>query len=205
MLTLHGMTDSGNCYKPRLLMAKLAKPFRHVETSGVNGATRSPAFLARNPNGRVPLLELEDGRLLSESNAIIVYLGEGPRFVPEDAYARAQMFQWLFFEQYSHEPYVAVRIAITRFPERAADATPERLASTLKGGNAALGVMEVQLEMTPFLAGDGITLADLALYAYTHRAGLGGFDLDAFPAVTAWLERVRSDPGHVPIEWLPEN
>ncbi|MCO6049898.1 glutathione S-transferase family protein [Mesorhizobium sp. RP14(2022)] len=204
MLTLYGMTDSGNCYKPRLLMAKLGRPFRHAETNSVDGSTRSPAFLAKNPNGRVPLLELEDGRLLSESNAILVYLGEGTRFVPEDAYARAQMFQWLFFEQYSHEPYVAVRIAITRYPERAGDATPERLASTLKNGDAALGVMEVQLEKTPFLVGDTVTLADLALYAYTHRAELGGFDLKAFPAVSAWLDRVKADAGHVPIEWLPQ-
>lgn len=205
MITIYGMTDSGNSYKPRLLLAKLGRPFRHIETSSLDGATRSAAFLAKNPNGKVPLLELEDGRLLAESNAMLLYLAEGTRFLPQDSYERALVNQWLFFEQYSHEPYVAVRRAILNYPQRATDATPERLASTLAGGQKALGVMERQLSRTPFLAGDTISVADLALYAYTHDAESGGFDLAAYPAVSGWLARVADDPGHVPLEWVPAN
>lgn len=203
MITLYGMHDSGNCYKPRLLLAKLGRPFRHVETSALDGTTREAAFLAKNPNGRVPLLELEDGRFLAESNAILLYLGENTRFLPADAFRRALVYQWLFFEQYSHEPFLAVRRAILRYPERAKDRTPERLASTLKGGEQALAVMEAQLARTPFLTGSELTLADIALYAYTHEADAGGFDLGKYPAASVWLERVRADPGHVPTEWLP--
>jgi glutathione S-transferase len=203
MITIYGMTDSGNCYKPRLLMAKLGRPFRHVETNSMDGSTRRPDFLAKNPNGKVPLMELEDGRFLAESNAMLIYLAEGTRFLPKEHYERGLAYQWLFFEQYSHEPYVAVRRALMKFPERAKDATPERLASTLVGGNKALGVMEDRLRRTPFLAGNAISVADIALYAYTHDAGLYGFDVGAYPAVSAWLDRVSADEGHVPIEWHP--
>jgi glutathione S-transferase len=197
------MIDSGNCYKPRLLMAKLGQPFTHVEVSSHDGSTRSAEYLAKNPNGMVPLLQLDDGRLLAESNAILIYLAEGTRFLPADRYLRGLAYQWLFFEQYSHEPYIAVRKAILTFPERAKDATPERLELTLTRGNKALGVMEKQLSRTPFFAGDEMSIADIALYAYTHDAHKGGFDLGAYPAVSAWLARVRADPGHVPEEWLP--
>ena len=134
-MILYGMSDSGNCYKPRLLMAKLGLVFTNVEVNSHTGDTRKPAYVAKNPNAMVPLLELDDGRLLAESNAILLYLGEGTRFVPEDRYQRAVVYQWLFFEQYSHEPYIAVRRALLTFPERAADATPERLAATLERGN----------------------------------------------------------------------
>jgi glutathione S-transferase len=203
MITLYGSLDSGNCYKPRLLAAKLGLPFRHVEISSRDGSTRTDAFLARNPNGKVPLLELEDGRLLWESNAILLYLAEGTRFLPNDRYGRGVVHQWLFFEQYSHEPYVAVRRALVRYPERAAMATPERLAETLAGGNRALGVMETQLAKAPFIAGRSITVADIALFAYTQDAEYAGFDLGSYPAVAAWLDRVRADPGHVQLEWTP--
>ena len=198
-MKLYGMTDSGNCYKPRLLLAKLGIPYEHIEVSSRDGSTRRPDFLARNPNGKVPVLQLADGRFLSESNAILLYLAEGSRFLPADPYQRALVYQWLFFEQYSHEPFVAVRRALMMHPERAAQATPERLAATLEGGNRALGVMERQLSLTPFLAGEAFTVADIALYAYTHDAHNGGFDLAAFPAVSAWLERVQNNPGHVPM------
>ena len=201
MLTIYGMTSSGNCYKPRLLLAKLGRPFRHVETTWNAEGTRSQAFLAKNPNGKVPLLELDDGRVLAESNAMLLYLGEGTRFVPDDPFQRALVYQWLFFEQYSHEPFIAVRRALTMFPDRGSDATPERLAATLAGGDKALSVMESQLRGTPFLAGDAFTVADIALYAYTHCAADGGFDLAASPAISAWLGRVRSDPGHVDMNW----
>ena len=203
MTILYSMSDSGNCYKPRLLMAKLDIPFRVVEIDSHAGETRQPAFMAKNPNAMVPVLELDDGRLIAESNAILLYLAEGTRFLPADRYERAVCYQWLFFEQYSHEPYIAVRRALLTFPERAKDVTPERLASTLERGNKALGVMDGRLAQSPFFAGDSISVADMALYAYTHTAEQGGFRLDAYPAVVQWLRRVEADPGHVPMDWMP--
>ncbi|MEJ5081871.1 MULTISPECIES: glutathione S-transferase family protein [unclassified Ochrobactrum] len=203
MLTIYSQPDSGNCYKPRLLLAKIGKPFKHVTVSALDGSTRTPEYLAKNPNGKVPLLELEDGRFIAESNAILLHLAEGTAYLPKDAYERALVYQWLFFEQYSHEPYVAVRRALMVYPERASDATPERLASTLEGGDKALSVMETQLKKTPFLAGDALSIADIALYAYTHEAHRGGFNMDQYPAVQAWLARVAADEGHVTMDWLP--
>lgn len=203
MLTIYSQPDSGNCYKPRLLLAKIGKPFKHVTVSALDGSTRTPEYLAKNPNGKVPLLELEDGRFIAESNAILLHLAEGTAYLPKDAYERALVYQWLFFEQYSHEPYVAVRRALMVYPERASDATPERLASTLEGGDKALSVMETQLKKTPFLAGDALSIADIALYAYTHEAHRGGFNMDQYPFVQAWLARVAADEGHVPMDWLP--
>ena len=203
MTILYGMADSGNCYKPRLLMAKLGIPFRNIEVSSHSGDTRKADYLAKNPNAMVPLLELDDGRRLAESNAILLYLAEGTRYLPQDRFERALCHQWLFFEQYSHEPYVAVRRALLTFPERAADATPERLASTLERGNKALGVMNRRLAETPFFAGSAYSVADIALYAYTHTAEEGGFQIAAYPAVADWLKRVEADPGHVPMDWLP--
>jgi len=199
MNTLYGMSDSGNCYKPRLLMALLDQPFRHVEVSTIDGGTRQPDFLAKNPNGKVPLLELADGRLLAESNAILCYLAEGTPYMPDDRYERALALQWLFFEQYSHEPYVAVRRSLLRYPHLANEATPETLASLLKQGNKALSVMQDRLAASPFLAGQAPSVADIALFAYTHCAGDGGFDLAGFPAVSVWLERVASLPGFRPM------
>lgn len=203
MFTLYSQPDSGNSYKPRLLMAKLNIPFKHVAVSSIDGSTRKPGYLAKNPNGKVPLLELEDGRFLAESDAMLLYLGEGTRFVPTDRYERGLVYQWLFFEQYSHEPNIAVRRALRVYPERAHQATPERLAATLAGGTKALEVMDIQLAKTPFLAGEAISVADIALYAYTHEAHLGGFTLSDFPSVVKWLSRVANDEGHVPIDWLP--
>lgn len=204
MITIYGQHDSGNCYKPRLLLAKLGQPFRHVEVySGVTGS-KTEAFLAKNPNGQVPLMEFEDGRLLAESNAMLLHLAEGTRFLPADKYLRGLAYQWLFFEQYTHEPNIAVRRALLIYPERAHQATPERLAATLAGGTRALGVMEKQLEQTPFFAGDAFSIADLSLYAYTHQADRGGFDMSAYPAIGAWLKRVEADPDHVPLNWLPQ-
>lgn len=203
MLILYGMTDSGNCYKPRLLMAKLGIPFRHVEVDPNAGGTRDPAFLALNPVGKVPLLVLRDGRVLSESNAILLHLAEGSRFLPHDAYERAVAFQWMFFEQYSHEPYVAVRRSLMRYRGRASEAAPERLAALLEGGTKALQVMEGALRERPFLAGGAMSVADIALFAYTREAGEAGFDMAALPAVNAWLGRVEADSGHVPMSWLP--
>ncbi len=203
MMRIYGMLDSGNCYKPRLLMAMLGRPFEHVETSSRDGTTRTAAYLAKNANGKVPLLELEDGRFLAESNAILLYLGEGTRFVPSDPYQRALVHQWLFFEQYSHEPLIAVRRSLILYPERAAQATPERMAALLEGGNKALGVMETQLARTPWLVGDSISVADIALYVYTQDANVAGYDMAKFPNVAAWLDRVRAAPGYVGMDWKP--
>ncbi|MBZ9983662.1 MULTISPECIES: glutathione S-transferase family protein [unclassified Mesorhizobium] len=201
-MILYSMIDSGNCYKPRLLMAKLGLPFTTVEVSSHTGDTRKADFVAKNPNAMVPLLELDDGKRIAESNAILLYLAEGTRFLPADKYERGLAYQWLFFEQYSHEPYIAVRKALLTFPERAKDATPERLAVTLERGNKALGVMNKYLENNAFFAGNAYSIADIALYAYTHTAEQGGFQLDAYPAVAAWLDRVVADPGHVSMEWV---
>ncbi|MFC3722531.1 glutathione S-transferase family protein [Neoaquamicrobium sediminum] len=203
MLTLYGMHDSGNCYKPRLLLAKLGRPFRHVEVNSITGETRRPGYLAKNPNGKVPLLEFENGRLLAESNAMLLHFAEGTRFLPEDAYERALVYQWLFFEQYSHEPFIAVRRALRKYPERASQATPERMEQLLQGGHAALAVMEDQLAHTPFVAGQALSIADIALFAYTQDADYAGYEMARFANVVAWLDRVRADEGHVPIDWLP--
>lgn len=204
MISIYGMTDSGNCYKPRLLMALLGRPFRHVELSALDGSTRTADFLARNPAGQCPLLELEDGRLLAESNAILAYLGEGTSFIPQDAYARARMLQWMFFEQNAHEVTIAVRRSLTVYEERKAAATPERLALTLAGGNRALAVMEEALSKAEYFGGSVPTLADIALYPYTSTAGEGGFDLAPLPSVRAWLKRIEALPGYQPRSWVPE-
>ncbi len=205
MLTLYSMPSSGNSYKVRLLLAKLGIAYRHIGCEYGSGVTRSADFLAKNPNGRAPLLELEDGRLLSESNAILLYLGEGTRFVPQDAFARAKVHQWMFWEQNTHEATVAVRAAILNYDHRKDERKPEVLDALLESGHRALGVMETQLEKTPFLTGDTLTAADICLYGYTHTAGTrGGFEMTRFPAIDAWLQRVAADEPHVRLEDIPE-
>ena len=198
MLTLYDYLSSGNGYKCRLLLAQLGIPYRRVELDIMQGETRTPQFLARNPNGRIPALELEDGTVLSESDAILFYLAEGTPFLPDDRLGRAQVLQWLFFEQYSHEPFIAVARFICHLlpPD-----TPRRaeLPRLEKGGHAALGVMERRLADHPFLVADRYTIADIALYAYTHVAGEGEFDLAGYPGVRAWLARVAGQPRHLPI------
>ncbi len=199
MYTLHGMTGSGNCYKPALLMSQLGIDFRWVEVDLLKGATRTPDFLAKNPNGKVPLLELPDGRRLAESNAMLCYLSEDTPLLPADRYARAKVLEWLFFEQYSHEPFIAtVRFWVHYLNE--AESRRERIAEAMPRGYAALGVMEQQLAHTPFLAGADYTIADIALYAYTHVAHQGGYTLDDYPAIRAWLQRVAQQPGYVAME-----
>jgi len=204
MLTLYSHQISGNAYKPRLLMAQLGVPFRIVETSAYDGSTRRPDFLEKNPIGKIPLLELPDGRRLAESNAILLYLAEGTDLVPAGHFDRAKAYEWLFFEQYTHEPAIAVRRSILTAPERAHLRTPERLQPLLEAGHRALGVMERRLSRSKWLAGDRYSVSDIALYAYTHQAEDGGFELAAYPGILAWLDRVRSVPGHVTIEWRPE-
>jgi len=199
MLTLYQQQDSGNCYKVRLLLNHLGRPFQAVPVSSLDGSTRRPEFLAKNPIGKVPTIELEDGRFLAESNAILLHFAEGTRLLPADAYERAKAYEWLFFEQYVHEPAIAVRRALSVYPERRATASPERMAQLLDAGNRALAVLERRLEHTDWLAGNAFSVADISLYAYTHMAGEGGYDLGGFPAVGGWLERVAALPSHIPI------
>ena len=198
MLTIYGMADSGNCYKVKLAAEQLRIPYRWVEVNSAKGETRTPAFLARNANGKVPTLGLEDGTFLPESNAILNYLAEGTPLLPAERLARARVLQWMFFEQYSHEPYIAVARYILRYlpPD-----TPRRadLPRLHERGYQALGVMEQHLAREPYFAAGRYTIADIALYAYTHCAADGGFDLGRLPAVQRWLDRVRREPGHVPL------
>jgi glutathione S-transferase len=201
VLKLYGMTGSGNCYKPALLMRQLGLPFEWVEVDIIQGGSRTPEFLARNPNGKVPLLEVTDGgetRALAESNAMLCYLAEGTPLLPEDRWARAKVLEWLFFEQYSHEPYIATVRFWVRYL-RKQDEWQAKIAEAMKKGCAALAVMERQLARTAFLAGAAYTIADIALYAYTHVAPEGGYALQAYPALRDWLARVEDQPGFVPM------
>ena len=200
MIRLHDNLSSGNGYKVRLLLAQLDTPFERVEYDIDAGETRAPGFLQKvNPNGRVPVLELEDGTMLPESDAILFYLAENTPFLPEGRLERAQVLRWMFFEQYSHEPNVATpRFWITHHVEM-----PEErrlsLATKRKLGHAALNVMEDHLTAKNYSVADPYTVADVSLYSYTHVAGEGGYDLEGFPAVRAWLDRVAAQPGYVPI------
>lgn len=199
MYTLYGMTGSGNCYKPALLMTQLGIRYRWHEIGVVDGQTRTPEFLALNPNGKVPVLVLPDGRILSESNAMLCYLAEGSPLLPDDRYARALVLQWLFFEQYSHEPFIAtVRYWVRYLDKR--EAWAEKIRDAQVKGYAALAVMETQLSKTAFLAGEAYSIADIALYAYTHVAHQGGYRLDDYPQLSAWLRRVEQQPGFVAME-----
>ena len=203
MLKLYDYLDSGNGYKIRLLLAQLGQPYQWTELDILAAATRTPQFLAKNPNGRIPALELEDGTCLAESNAILWFLGEGTPFVPAARLQRAQVLQWMFFEQYSHEPYVATpRFIVKHLPAdspRRAE-LPQRLAA----GRAALGVMESHLLKHRFFVAEAYTIADIALYAYTHVAHEGELDLAPYAAVRAWIERVELQPGYVPLTRRPQ-
>lgn len=200
MITLYQQHDSGNCYKVRLVLNHLGIAFRTVAVSSFDGSTRRPEFLAKNPIGKVPTIELEDGRFLAESNAILLHFAEGTWLLPADAYDRAKVYEWLFFEQYNHEPAIAVRRALSVYPERRAEATPERMAQLLDAGNRALAVLERRLESADWLAGHAFSVADISLYAYTHMASEAGYDLAGFPGIRRWLERVAALPGHIPID-----
>lgn len=196
MMTLYDYLDSGNGYKCRLLLALLNVPYRRVELDLDKGETRTHAFLAKNPNGRIPALELEDGIVLPESNAILCYLAEGTRYLPDSRLAKAQVMQWLFFEQYSHEPYVATPRWILRHLGRGHPRMAE-MPERLEKGRAALGVMEQHLQKNDYFVGDSYSIADIALYAYTHRADESDLDLRPFPAIRAWMGRIAAQPGHV--------
>jgi glutathione S-transferase len=196
-MLLYDSAVSGNCYKVRLLLSQLGIEFARREVDVVHRLGRMELLGELNPALRVPTLVLPDGRPLAESGAIISYLAEDTPYLPSDRYLRAQVLQWLFFEQYSHEPYIAVVrfwVAFSPAPPPAAEIEAKRA-----GGYAALDAMERHLARHDFLVGESYTIADIALYAYTHVAEEGGFDLSGYPAIATWLGRVRSQPGHVPI------
>jgi glutathione S-transferase len=195
---LYDSAVSGNCYKVRLLLAHLGIPYERRGLSVVDRSNRADVLGGLNPALRVPTIVLDDGRALGESGAILWYFGEGTRFVPESRYERAQMLQWMFFEQYDHEPALAVVrfwLAYSGRPEAFADRLEERTAA----GYRALDAMERYLDGRRFFVGDALSLADIALYAYTHVAHEGAFELEPYPAIRAWLDRVAAEPGHVPI------
>ena len=197
-MILYDSAVSGNCYKVRLLLAHLGLAYERVELDVVDRSNRPDVLGGLNPALRVPTLVLDDGRSLGESNAILWWLAEGTTYVPNDRFERAQVLQWQFFEQYDHEPNVAVaRFWLTTRP---GEADPERLVGWHAGGYRALDAMERHLDGREFLVGERYTLADIALYAYTHVAGEGGFELERYPAIREWLARVAAQPGHVPID-----
>lgn len=197
-MKLYDFHDSGNGYKVQLICAFLGLPYDYIEMDILKGETRTPEFLAKNPNGRIPLLELDDGTLISESNAILNYLAEGSPWLPSDRLARTRVLQWMFFEQYNHEPSIAVARFIARHtpedhPRRA------ELPGLREKGHAALDVMSEQLSKTAWLTGNTPTIADIALYAYTHVAHHGGIDVNQHPAVADWLDRFANLEGFHPM------
>ena len=196
MYKVFGMSASGNCYKVKLLLEQLQAQYRWEEVDIMTGATRTPEFLSMNPNGRVPTLEITHGQYLPESNAILCYLADGTAFWPSKRFERAETLQWMFFEQYSHEPYIAIARFICKFlpadnPRRA------DLPRLRERGHQTLAVMEQQLARRSFFVNGTYSIADIALFAYTHVAADGGFDLGRFPAINAWMERVRAQPRFV--------
>ena len=198
-MKIYGDIISGNCYKIKLLLSFLKRDHQWVHVDILAGETKLDGFLQKNPNGKIPLLELDDGRTLSESNAILNFLAQGSEFLPEDGFQRGKVLQWQFFEQYSHEPYIAVARFLNKFLGLPEDRVAE-YEGKQEGGHKALAVMETQLSNTPFLVGDRLTIADISLYGYTHVAHEGGFDLSPYGAIRAWLGRIQSHPGYVAME-----
>jgi glutathione S-transferase len=198
-MLLYDSPASGNCYKVRLLLAHLGIPYERRELDVVDRSNRPEVLGGLNPALRVPTIVLDDGRSLGESGAILWFFGEGTRFVPADPYDRAQVLQWMFFEQYDHEPAIAVVRFWQAYSGRP-EAFADRLAERMDAGYNALAALERHVDGRSYLVGDRLTLADIALYGYTHVADEGGFELERYPAIEAWLARVASEPGHVPID-----
>lgn len=197
-MKIYGDIQSGNCYKVKLLCSLLDIQHEWIHIDILIGQTKTSHFLAKNPNGKIPLLELADGQLVSESNAIINFLAAGSDYLPKDAYTLAKVQQWQFFEQYSHEPYIAVARYIAKYlglPE----SRKTEYESKQDGGIKALTVMEKQLEQTLYLTGDKATTADITLFAYTHVAQEGGFDVSKFPAIIAWIKRIEGNSKFIPM------
>ncbi|MHC5934144.1 glutathione S-transferase family protein [Nostoc sp.] len=198
VLRLYDFLPSGNGYKIRLLLTQLGIPFERVELNILKGETRTPEFLSKNPNGKIPVLEIKPGKYLAESNAILVYLSECTEFLPYDRFLRAQVLQWLCFEQYSHEPFIATLrfwISILGKTEEYSEAIKQKR----EPGYAALNLMEKHLSSHTFFVGERYTIADIALFAYTHVADEGGFDLTQFPAIQSWIEKVKAQPRYISI------
>ncbi|HVY58651.1 MAG TPA: glutathione S-transferase family protein [Xanthobacteraceae bacterium] len=204
MYTLYSMQRSGNCYKVRLALAQLRVPFRLVEIDILKGESRTPEFLAKNPSGHVPLLEVVPGRYLPESNAILWYIAGGTPLAPEDRIDRAEALQWMFFEQHSLEPNLGMARFWLSMVKGGRELQMHALEDWMEKGYQALRVMEQHLSSHRFFTADRYTIADIALYAYTHVAHESDFDLTAFPAIRAWLKRVADQPGHVRMDWHPE-
>ncbi|MBF6024708.1 glutathione S-transferase family protein [Lysobacter niastensis] len=201
-MTVYGYSSSGNCHKLRLMLTQLRREFRWVEIDSTSGGTRTPEYLAKNPNGKVPMIEADDGRIMTESNAILCWLAEDTAFWSGDAWQRAQALSWMFFEQYSHEPYIAVARFIRGWtpldsPRRA------DLPKLRERGQLALAVMELHLQQHPWFSGGDYGVADIALFAYTDVADEGGFDLAPYPAIRDWLLRVRRTPNFIAMPLPP--
>jgi len=204
MYTLYSMRRSGNSYKVRLALARLGIPFQLVEVDILKGESRTPDFLAKNPNGQVPLLEVAPGRYIAESNAILWYVAGGTPLAPEDRIDRAEALQWMFFEQHSLEPNIGAAFFWLSLIKGGRELQRHALEDWMEEGYRALGVMEKHLKDRRFFVGDHYTNADIALYAYTHVAHECDYDLAAFPAVRGWLKRVAAEPRHVGMDWQPE-
>jgi glutathione S-transferase len=204
MYTLYSMQRSGNSYKVRLALAQLAVPYRKIEIDILQGESRTPEFIAKNPSGHVPLLEVTPGRYLAESNAILWYIAGGSSLAPDDRIARAEAMQWMFFEQHSLEPNIGAAYFWLSLIRGGRELQTHALEDWMEQGYAALGVMEKHLATRKLFVADSYSIADIALYAYSHVAHLCDFDLASFPAVRAWLARVTAEPGHIAMDWQPQ-
>jgi glutathione S-transferase len=205
MYTLYSMQRSGNSYKVRLALARLGVPYRLVEIDILQGESRTPEFLAKNPNGQVPLLEVAPGRYIAESNAILWYVAIGSRLAPEDRIERAEALQWMFFEQRSLEPNIGAAYFWLGLIKGGRELQSHALEDWMENGYRALRVMETHLSKHDFFVAGHFTVADIALYAYTHVAEQGDFDLAGYPAVRGWLKRIEAEPGYVPMDWQPQD
>jgi glutathione S-transferase len=205
MYTLYSMQRSGNSYKVRLALARLGIPYRLVEIDILKGESRTPEFLSKNPNGQVPLLEVAQDRYLAESNAILWYVAGGTRLAPDDRIERAEALQWMFFEQHSLEPNIGAAYFWLALVKGGRDLQQHALENWMEHGYRALSVMETHLKQHDFFVARHFTIADIALYAYTHVAEQCDFELTDYPAIRGWIERVQNEPGYVPMEWTPED
>ena len=203
MYTLYSMQRSGNSYKVRLALARLGIPYRLVEIDILQGESRTPEFLAKNPNGRIPLLEVAPDRYLAESNAILWYVAGGTTLAPEDRIERAEALQWMFFEQHSLEPNIGQAYFWLSLVKGGRDLQSHALEDWMENGYSALRVMEMHLSKHDYFVDKRFTIADIALYGYTHVAHQCDFDLGRYPAVRAWLARIATEPGYVPMDWRP--
>ncbi|PKH06624.1 glutathione S-transferase family protein [Moritella sp. Urea-trap-13] len=195
-MKVYGDLQSGNCLKVKMLLSFLSIEHEWIDVNILAGETKTDAFRSKNPNGKIPAVELDDGRYLCESNAILGYFAENTALLPTDIYLKAKVYEWLFFEQYSHEPFIAVARFIQKYLGMPKEREDEYF-SLQEGGNKALQLMENQLAQTKFLVGNEMTIADISLYAYSHVADEGGFDLNHYPEIKKWCHRIQSTPSYV--------